>query len=128
MRQISEYTIPPKGGYAVVVKKGQQLRITNIEGTQVVDMAVFNADNPREKLSPSWSRTRYEPVDPTKYVPRDRLTVGGKPDVDQVPAIDDHRRRNRRTQRRAQYPQPHVLPLHVQSFWHGEGRLRRDHS
>ncbi len=76
MKQISEYTIPPKDGYAVVVKKGQHLRVTNIEGTQVVDMAVFNADHPREKLSPSWSRTRYEPVNPTKYVPRDRLTVG----------------------------------------------------
>ena len=76
MKKISEHTIPPKGGYGLIVKKGHHLRITNVEGTQVVDMAVFNADHPREKLSPSWSRTRYQPEDPSKYVPRDRITVG----------------------------------------------------
>ncbi len=63
MRLIHEHVVPPKGGYALVVEKGDHMRITNIEGTQVVDMAVFNAENPREKLSNAWSRSRYVPED-----------------------------------------------------------------
>lgn len=39
-------------------------------------MAVFNLDNPREKLSTSYSRTRYLPRTVGDYVPRDRLGVG----------------------------------------------------
>ena len=76
MRLIHEHVVPPKGGYALVVEKGDHMRITNIEGTQVVDMAVFNAENPREKLSNAWSRSRYIPEDLSKYKPRDRLLPG----------------------------------------------------
>ena len=47
--------MPPKTGHAVTVKKGQHLRITDLEGKQVVDVALFNADNYKEKLRP---RTR----------------------------------------------------------------------
>ena len=36
-------------GLAHVVEIGQRLRVTDLEGLQVIDMAVFNADNPREK-------------------------------------------------------------------------------
>ena len=53
MRVVFEQVIPPKRGLAVRVRKGQHLRVTDLEGQQVVDMAVFNADNPREKLSTS---------------------------------------------------------------------------
>jgi hypothetical protein len=66
----------PKSGLAVEVSRGQSLRITDIEGQQVVDVAVFNADNHREKLSTSNSRTRYVPAPGAEYVPRDRLSVG----------------------------------------------------
>jgi uncharacterized protein YcgI (DUF1989 family) len=76
MPRILDHVIPPKLGFGLVVKKGQTLRITDLEGKQVVDMALFNADNPREKLSTSNSRTRYVPKPGADYVPRDKLTEG----------------------------------------------------
>ena len=76
MRVQFERTVPPKTGLAVEVRNGQRLRITDLEGKQVVDMAVFNLDNPREKLSTSYSRTRYVPTPGASYVPRDKLTKG----------------------------------------------------
>jgi uncharacterized protein len=76
MKRILEHVIPPKLGYALVVTRGQHLRIIDLEGKQVVDMALFNAANPREKLSTSNSRTRYIPKPGAEYVPRDKLTEG----------------------------------------------------
>ena len=76
MKRIVDHVIPPKLGFGLVVKKGQTLRITDLEGKQVVDMAVFNLDNPREKLSTSNSRTRFVPKPGAEYVPRDKLTEG----------------------------------------------------
>src|SRR5256712_11981153 len=76
MRTVFEEVIPPKRGLAVTVKKGQHLRVTDLEGKQVVDMAIFNRENPREKLSTSYSRTRYVPKPGAEYVPRDALTEG----------------------------------------------------
>lgn len=76
MKSIHEHVMPPKSGHAVVVEKGRILRITDLEGKQVVDMAVFNNDNYREKLSTSNSRTRYVPKPGAAYVPRDKLTEG----------------------------------------------------
>ncbi|MEA2249587.1 MAG: uncharacterized protein QOH46_4116 [Solirubrobacteraceae bacterium] len=76
MNVVHEHVMAPKSGHAVTVRKGQHLRITDIEGRQVVDVALFNADNHREKLSTSNSRTRYVPKPGDEYVPRDKLTVG----------------------------------------------------
>jgi uncharacterized protein len=76
MHAVFEQVIPPKRGLAVTIRKGQWLRVTDLEGKQVVDMAVFNAENPREKLSTSYSRTRYVPQPGAEYVPRDKLTEG----------------------------------------------------
>jgi len=76
VRVVFEQVIPPKRGLAVTVRRGQQLRVTDLEGKQVVDMAVFNAGNPREKLSTSYSRTRYVPKPGAEYVPRDKLVEG----------------------------------------------------
>jgi uncharacterized protein len=76
MKLIHEHVMPPKTGYALTVNTGQHLRITDLQGKQVVDVAVFRADNPREKLSTSNSRTRYVPPSGSEYIPRDRLTVG----------------------------------------------------
>jgi uncharacterized protein YcgI (DUF1989 family) len=76
MKKIYEYVMPPKTGVAVEVKTGQHLRVTDLEGKQVVDMAVFNLANVREKLSCSYSRTRYQPAPGETYVPRDRLVAG----------------------------------------------------
>lgn len=39
-------------------------------------MAVFNAANPREKLSTSYSRSRFDPQARGDFHPRDRLTEG----------------------------------------------------
>ncbi|MDB5591743.1 MAG: hypothetical protein JWR86_2268, partial [Enterovirga sp.] len=76
MRLAREDVMPPKTGLAVEVKAGQHLRITDLEGKQVVDMALFNLANLREKLSTSYSRTRYVPAPGTPYIPRDKLSVG----------------------------------------------------
>jgi uncharacterized protein YcgI (DUF1989 family) len=76
LKQIHEHVMAPKSGHAVKVEKGQHLRITDIEGRQVVDVAVFNAENYGEKLSTSNSRTRYVPPPGQEYIPRDHLSEG----------------------------------------------------
>ena len=58
------------------VMQGQHLRVIDLEGQQVVDMAVFNLDNLREKLSPSYSRTRRFFDSPGEYFPADHLEEG----------------------------------------------------
>ncbi len=68
--------LPEKTGCVAFVAPGQTLRITDIAGLQVVDMAVFNRANPRDKLSTSYSRTRYRPAPGQKFVPRDKLLPG----------------------------------------------------
>jgi uncharacterized protein YcgI (DUF1989 family) len=76
MNVVHEHVMPPKSGHSVLVKRHQHLRITDLEGKQVVDMALFNADNYGEKLSTSNSRTRYVPRPGAEYVPRDKLMEG----------------------------------------------------
>src|SRR5262245_65365377 len=76
MRTVFDQVITTKRGLAVTMRRGQHLRVTDLEGKQVVDMAVFNAANPREKLSTSYSRTRYVPKPGAEYVPRDKLLEG----------------------------------------------------
>lgn len=51
MIEIHNEIVPPKEARALIVRKGQHFRITDLEGQQVVDVALFNADNRREKLS-----------------------------------------------------------------------------
>jgi len=68
--------MPPESGLAIEVMQGQHLRITDIEGPQVVDMAVFNLENLREKLSTSNSRNRYFHKPGMTYTPRDHLEEG----------------------------------------------------
>src|SRR5690606_35242764 len=68
--------IGPDSGAAVEVRRGRHLRVTDVRGRQVVDMAVFNLANPREKISTSYSRSRFDPGTPGKFHPRDRLTAG----------------------------------------------------
>jgi uncharacterized protein len=58
MNLVSERVIAPKGNYAHVLRKGEHLRVIDLEGKQVVDMGLFNQANLREKLSTSYSRTR----------------------------------------------------------------------
>lgn len=76
MSAIFETILAPATGVAVTVERGQRLRVTDVDGLQVVDMAVFNADHPREKLSTSYSRSRAGVVEDGMFHPRDRLGVG----------------------------------------------------
>lgn len=43
--------VPPRGGAAFVVARGQSFRITDLEGEQVSDLVVFSKDDPTERLS-----------------------------------------------------------------------------
>jgi uncharacterized protein len=76
VKLVWDQLLPAKSGLAVEVKQGQHLRVTDLEGKQVVDMAVFNAHNLRDKLSPSYSRTRRTPTNDKQYRALDRLTEG----------------------------------------------------
>lgn len=78
MKPFYETVMAPATGWADVVKTGQRLRVTDLEGLQVVDMAVFNEHNLREKLSTSYSRTRAGTARAAEegFHPRDRLFEG----------------------------------------------------
>ncbi len=76
MRRIFTQVVPGKHGLALELQAGQYLRIVDLEGAQVVDMALFNLANLREKLSTSYSRTRYPARSDGSYIPRDRLGAG----------------------------------------------------
>lgn len=43
--------IPPRSGVAFILKQGQQLKVTDLEGEQVSDLVCFNMHDPREYLS-----------------------------------------------------------------------------
>lgn len=76
MKKIFEKIMPGKTGLALNVNNGQVLRVIDLKGQQVCDMAVFNKENPREKLSTSYSRTRYPGRKPGEYIRRDKLSEG----------------------------------------------------
>jgi len=75
-KKIFEKVMPPKSGLAVEVKDKQYLRITDVEGKQVVDVVMFNLNNLRERLSTAWSRQRKLPREKGKYVPSDMVQEG----------------------------------------------------
>ena len=50
--------IPAKAATAWTMKAGQVVLITDLEGAQVGDLALFAADNMDDRLSISWTRTR----------------------------------------------------------------------
>ncbi len=76
MHKRFERVVAGKHGLAIELAVGEHLRVVDLEGQQVVDMALFNRDNLREKLSTSYSRTRYAPSHVGDYIPRDRIHVG----------------------------------------------------
>jgi uncharacterized protein YcgI (DUF1989 family) len=51
MRILSDETVDPAGFFATEIKKGQVLRILDIEGQQVADLVTLNAGNMAEKIS-----------------------------------------------------------------------------
>jgi uncharacterized protein YcgI (DUF1989 family) len=52
MKRILEHVIPPKLGYGLLLEEGQHLRVVDLEGKQVVDMALFNEANPGRSCRP----------------------------------------------------------------------------
>lgn len=54
---VKEIVIPAREYLGLEVKKGQVLRVIDIEGQQCADLAVFNLHNPDERLSCSVTRT-----------------------------------------------------------------------
>lgn len=75
MSTIYERVLDGGTGDAFVVKQGQRLRVIDLEGLQVMDLALFNESNVREKLSTSYSRSRAGVLQGAQFHPRDRLSV-----------------------------------------------------
>ncbi|WP_211175667.1 urea carboxylase-associated family protein [Paenibacillus sp. SZ31] len=46
------FRIPPKTGYALKVSKGSLLRITDLEGQQVIDFVAYDAQDANHRLDP----------------------------------------------------------------------------
>ena len=44
-------TIPPRSGTAFIIKQGQRLKVTDIQGEQVADLICYNRHDPGEYLS-----------------------------------------------------------------------------
>jgi uncharacterized protein YcgI (DUF1989 family) len=56
MKYVEEIRVPARHGRAFKIKQGQILRLTQKDGSQIIDFNAWNADNPREML---WAgRTR----------------------------------------------------------------------
>ncbi|MBI4328313.1 MAG: urea carboxylase-associated family protein [Chloroflexi bacterium] len=55
-RLVEQFIVPPYGGRGFTVRKGQAFRFTDVEGPQIGDVALWNADDPRrEYFRPSHS-------------------------------------------------------------------------
>ena len=52
---VLDEVIPAKGYRALTMKKGQVLRVVDVEGQQVMDFVAFNNQDLEEKLSMFWS-------------------------------------------------------------------------
>ncbi|MBI4257966.1 MAG: urea carboxylase-associated family protein [Thaumarchaeota archaeon] len=50
MKVVNDFLIPARTGKAVVINKGEVLRIIEEEGKQVADVIIFNADDHKEKF------------------------------------------------------------------------------
>ena len=59
LKNISEIIIPPRDAKTFEVKKGQFFRIESIEGPQVGDLNIFQADNLDEKFYSGKTRALY---------------------------------------------------------------------
>lgn len=52
---IQEFTIPEEQAIAFTVRKGQVLRLTEVDGPQMADVAIFNAHHYKETYDPGLS-------------------------------------------------------------------------
>lgn len=51
-----EHTIPPMSAHALRLARGDVLRVTDVDGSQVADLVAFNADDPAEHFSQAFTR------------------------------------------------------------------------
>ena len=76
MEQVFETVMVPATGLMQVVETGQGFRVTDLEGLQVGDVVVLNANKLCEKLSTFYSRMRTGVAGQDGFHPRDRLFEG----------------------------------------------------
>lgn len=76
MDAVERHVMQGGTGLALELAAGQYLRVTDLEGGQVVDMAVFSAANPREMLSLPYTRARYAADEGSTFYPGDRVVAG----------------------------------------------------
>ena len=76
MEQVFETVMVPATGLMQVVETGQGFRVTDLEGLQVGDVVVLNANKLCEKLSTFYSRSRFGVAGEDGFHPRDRLLEG----------------------------------------------------
>ena len=58
MSLLREELVPAREGRAWVVKRGERIRFVDVEGGQIGDLVVFNADNIRERFNQSRTRSQ----------------------------------------------------------------------
>lgn len=51
-----EHVIPPASAHALRLARGDVLRVTDVDGSQVADLVAFNADDPDEHFSQGFTR------------------------------------------------------------------------
>ena len=71
---LHEEIIPPKGVAAFVVKREQVLRVTDIEGQQVGDLALLNEHDLADKFSPSYTREHTFTFEPETMLLESKLS------------------------------------------------------
>lgn len=69
MKLLTETVVAARTGQAFLVKKGQQIRVIEVEGGQIGDFVVFNAQNLRERFSQARTKANQGKI---------RITTGDK--------------------------------------------------
>ncbi|MBI2881141.1 MAG: urea carboxylase-associated family protein [Candidatus Tectomicrobia bacterium] len=57
MNILKDETLPARGGGAWILKKGQRIRVIDMEGEQIGDFVAFNAANLRERFNQARTRS-----------------------------------------------------------------------
>jgi uncharacterized protein len=73
---VHRQVVPPKSGAAIEVRSGQVLRVTDLEGQQVVDLVAWNLADHTEKSSTAYTRNRFFPSRDGPYAPKNSISVG----------------------------------------------------
>jgi uncharacterized protein YcgI (DUF1989 family) len=69
--------IPPASGRALTLRKGDRLRVIDVEGSQVADLVAFSAEGKRDAFSQSFTRILLDRVDVRRG--DSLLTTAGEP-------------------------------------------------